>query len=158
MSARRSPVVLSLVAAAVLGGSGLMAHDSIDAGGVWLSWNREQQNTYVAGFIVGYSQGFYLACDSADALFEVGQPHPLGKQPSARCLDQIQKYSNLRFTGAATPDYSAYSAVITEFYTKHPKYRDRPFEFLIEQLSDSKHKSVDELYEMAKRGGLRGPR
>jgi hypothetical protein len=135
--------------------------DQLDRGGEWLSWTPRERATYVDGFITGYLQGSHRACDIADDLFEVGKPHRLGDQhhtgdmPSARCLARIDNYSKATYTEASGPDFSAYTQVITEFYTKHPDYRGIPFVDLMKSLSDRKYKTADQLYDMALKGELR---
>jgi hypothetical protein len=134
--------------------------DQVDRGGEWLSWTPEQRATYADGFITGYLQGFDLACEATDELFEVGQPHSLGDEhhpseiPSARCLARMEEYSRASYTETTGPDFSAYTDVITEFYTEHPEYQDVPFVELMKQLSDRNHKTADQLYQMALKGKL----
>jgi hypothetical protein len=133
----------------------------IARGGEWLSWSPGQRATYVDGFITGYLQGSLSACEVADQLFEVGMPHRLGDDqhpsevPSARCLARMEKYSKAKYTEATGQDFSAYTDVITEFYTKHPEYRGIPFMNLMKWLSDRNYKTTDQLYQMALKGELR---
>jgi hypothetical protein len=123
--------------------------DQLERGGEWLSWTPAERNTFVVGFIDGYMKGTIDACHAADELFEVGQPHRLGDEhhptevPSGRCLAHVDRnYSKIRFANSAT-DASAYTAVITDFYTKHPEYSGIPFIKLMLLLSDKNHKTTE---------------
>jgi hypothetical protein len=133
----------------------------LEMGQQWLSWTSAQRNSYVYGFIDGYMKGTVDACLAADELFEVGQPHRLGDEhhptevPSGRCLARVDReYSKGKLTESGM-DTSAYTSVITEFYTKHPEYRRVPFSSLLLLLSDKKHKTAEELYAMALKGEIR---
>ena len=44
--------------------------------------------------------------------------------------------------------------MITEFYTKHSEYRNIPFPYLMDHLSDGKYRTADQLAQMAKKGDL----
>jgi hypothetical protein len=108
-------------------------------------------------------KGTIDACNAADELFEVGQPHRLGDEhhpteiPSGRCLEHMDReFSKVRFVKSGT-DGGAYTSVVTDFYTKYPEYKGIPFTTLLLLLSDKKHKTVEELYEMARKGELRPP-
>jgi hypothetical protein len=135
--------------------------DEIERGGEWLSWSQGQRVTYVDGFITGYQRGFLSACKAADELFEIGKAHRLGDKnhpsevPSARCLTRMERYSKARYTEASGRDWSVYTDVITEFYTKHPEYRGIPFMNLVTLLSDRSYKTSDQLYQMALKGEIR---
>ena len=140
-----------------------VSDDQIERGGEWLSWNLAQKNAYTYGFLDGYMKGTLDACNAADELFEAGQYHRLGDEhhptevPSGRCLAQIDReYSKVRFTDSGV-DASAYSAVISEFYTRHPEYKGIPFPSLMLLLTDKKHKTADQIYEMAVKGEIRPP-
>lgn len=130
-------------------------------GGEWLTWTPVQRTAYVQGFTDGYMIGFYRACDLADQLFEVGQPHRLGDKdhptevPSGRCLASRGEFSKAKLDEKGQYDVRAYADVITAFYEKHPTCRDFPFPFLLENLS-SEYATADHLYEMAMNGGLKG--
>ena len=71
-------------------------------GGEWLSWTPMQRTAYVQGFADGYMIGFWEACELADQLFEVGQPHRLGDKdhptevPSGRCLAHRGEFSKAK--------------------------------------------------------------
>jgi hypothetical protein len=124
-----------------------------DRGQEWLSWSPAERNVYIDGFVTGYQGGTHRGCEVADELFEVGKPHRLGNQPSARCFARLETYSKYSYKDSA--DFTAYTTVITEFYTKHPEYRGVPFFYLLSFLSDRQFKTADELYQMALKGELR---
>ena len=130
-------------------------------GGEWLAWTPVQRTAYVQGFTDGYMIGFYRACDLADQLFEVGQPHRLGDKdhptevPSGRCLAFRGEFSKAKLDEKGQYDVGAYTDVITAFYERHPTCRDFPFPFLLQNLS-SEYATADHLYEMAMNGGLKG--
>jgi hypothetical protein len=132
----------------------------IARGAEWLSWTPSEKNRYVYGFLDGFLLARMRACNAADELFEVGQPHRLGDEqhptdiPSGRCLASVDTYSRFNYTNS-TVDFSAYAKPITEFYNKHPEYQGVPFPFLMEYLSDQKCSTADELFQMALKGKLR---
>ena len=132
----------------------------IERGGEWLSWSLAERNRYTDGFISGYLAVRLKACNTADALFEVGQPHRLGDEqhptdvPSGRCLAAVDTYSKFKYVNSAI-DFGPYTNAITEFYTKHPEYQDIPFPHLMQALSDTKSSSADQLYQMVQKGELR---
>jgi len=134
--------------------------EQIERGGEWLSWSAHERNRYVDGFISGYLKARLSACNAADNLFEVGQPHRLGDDqhptevPSGRCLAAVDTYSRYKYLNSSI-DFTVYTNVITEFYTKHPEYQGIPFPHLIEVLSDKKCSTADQLYQMALKGELR---
>ena len=125
-----------------------------------MSWTTNERNRYIDGFISGYLKARLAACNAADNLFEVGHPHQLGDDqhptevPSGRCLAAVDTYSRYKFVNSSI-DFTAYTNVITEFYTKHPEYQGIPFPHLIEVLSDKKCSTADQLYQMALKGELR---
>ncbi len=105
----------------------------VDRGGHWLTWTADQRNIFVVGLISGYQMGSLKACNSADELFEIGQPHSPGDKqhptntPSGRCLAVVDKYSRCVLKESnSSLDCSTYSDTITEFYTKHPEYQSCP--------------------------------
>ena len=128
-----------------------------DGGRQWLSWSASERNGYVEGFISGYLRARLVACNAADDLFEVGQSHRLGDEqhpsevPSGRCLASVDTYTKYKYINSSI-DFSAYTSVITEFYTKHPEYQGFPTPNLMESLGDKKYRTADQLYEMARKG------
>ena len=133
----------------------------LDRRGEWLSWSEAQRTTYVDGFITGYHGASHSACEAADELFEIGQPHSLGDQhhpseyPSARCLARMDTYTKAKYSEATGPDLSAYTGVITEFYSKHPDTSQIPFVNIMMVLGDHSYRSADQLYQMVLKGELR---
>jgi hypothetical protein len=136
--------------------------EQLEKGGQWLSWTQNERNIYVYGLISGYLTGSLEACNTADQLFEVGQPHALGdkehasEMPSARCLAKRGDYSKCKYINSVV-DCSAYTTVITEFYTKHPEHEGILFIHLMRLLSDRNYKSADQLHQMVLRGEIRPP-
>jgi hypothetical protein len=131
--------------------------DRLDRGGEWLSWSPGKRATYVDGFITGYQVASHNACEVAEQLFgkpgkmyRLGDEHHSSEMPSARCLARTGTYSKVKFTDSGDLDFSAYTDVITEFYTKHPEYQGIPFASLLDSLG--KDKTADELYQMALKG------
>ena len=130
-----------------------------ERGGEWLSWTPSERGRFVHGYLDGYLMARLRACEVADNLFEVNQPHQLGNgqhstdMPSARCLASVDEYSRYKYTGSEL-DVSTYEKPITEFYTKHPEYTGVPFPFLMEFLSDKKCSTAEELYQKAATGEL----
>ena len=66
----------------------------------------------------------------------------------------MEEYSKAKYTETSGPDFSAYTDVITEFYTKHPEYKGIPFVDLMKSLGDHNYKTADQLYQMALNGEL----
>lgn len=134
-------------------------HAQMERGGEWLSWSEPERDSYVDGFISGYSQARLKACNAADTLFEIGQTHRLGDEqhptevPSGRCLAAVDAYTRFKYLNSAV-DFSPYTNTITEFYKKHPEYSEIPFPFIMEFLSDGKYRTADQLYELARKGEL----
>jgi hypothetical protein len=132
----------------------------LDRRGEWLSWSPGQRATYVDGFITGYFQGSHNACEASDNLFEIDKPHSLGDEqhpsdmPSARCLARMDDYSKAIYSESSGPDFTAYTDVITELYTKHPDSEDIPFVDLMMALNDHDYKTADQLYQMVLKGKL----
>jgi len=157
---RKYTVGIGILIIFVISLAAQVGQEQIDRGGQWMSWSPAQRDTYVNGFITGYLQGSLSACQVADQLFEVGEPHRLGDEhhpsevPSARCLARMEKYSKGRYTEASGLDSSAYTDVITDFYSKHHEYWGVPFVNLLKLLSDRNYKTADQLYEMAQKGEL----
>lgn len=117
----------------------------------WLSWTPTERERFVWGFIDGDGHGRSRACLAADKLFETNQPHTFGydKVPStftsSRCLASLEEYPNV-INLSSGPDFTSYTSVITEFYTKHTDRRDIHFTQLMEMMSGAKVPSADELY------------
>jgi hypothetical protein len=153
-------ITVTLVTLSFVDSVAQLRPEPIERGGEWLSWTAGERSRYVYGFVSGYLQGRIKACNAADDLFEVGQPHRLGDEqhpteiPSGRCLARVEFLSRCTFTNSS-PDCSPYTSAITEFYTKHAEYLGIPFPFLIEFLSDGKCATAEQLYQKASKGEIR---
>ncbi len=118
----------------------------------WLAWTPQERENFVYGYIQGYGHGVNEACLAADDLFEKDKPHQLGHDdvsstfPSARCRASVAQYPNVKIDLSKGPDFSAYTTVITEFYTKHPDYRDTPYTLLMDSLAGRKGLTADDIY------------
>jgi hypothetical protein len=149
-------IVLTIIAVAAQ-----VRPEQVNRGAEWLAWSPGERSTYVYGFISGYQEGTREACDTAERLFgdlktyNLGDEHHPSDMPSARCLALVEEYSNFKYTEALGLDFTSYTNVITEFYTKHPEYQGIPFGNLLELLSDRNPKTADQLYQMALKGELR---
>src|SRR5437016_3786616 len=88
----------------------------------WLSWKVEERRTYLDGFISGYYNGFHEACELTDDLFQTKKAYPLGQGPSAKCMNQMRSYSRFK-SKDLNQTLDSYSAILTDFYTKHPEHR-----------------------------------
>src|SRR6266567_182821 len=129
----------------------------------WFSWTSTERENFVFGYTQGFADGAYLACRSADNLFEKDKPHDIGNDkvpstyPSARCSASIDGYSNIKVIGSGEPDFSSYTDAITSFYRKYPEYRDVHYINLIAHLAGTQQKTADDLYSLAKEGKLLHP-
>ena len=126
----------------------------LGGGKEWLAWTPAERNVYVRGFIEGYWRGSQSACRLADDLFEVNKPHRVGQGPSGRCEARLEEYTKIETTDSG-PDLSAYTTVLTEFYTKHPEYQNIPTVYILSFLSNRNYKTADQLYQMAVKGEMR---
>jgi hypothetical protein len=124
--------------------------EELNAGKEWLAWTLDQRNVYVYGFIEGYWKGSQTACKLADDLFEVGKHHRVGEGPRARCENALEQYTKIKTTDSGV-DFSAYTTIVTEFYTKHPEYQNVSMGYLLFSLSDRNDQSADHLYQVVKR-------
>src|SRR6266403_101704 len=117
------PVIGVCVVLLLLTGAAAGNPPAPDEGKDWLTWTPAERSVYVRGFIEGYWRGSDSACRLADELFEVGKPHRLGQTPRGRCEARLEEYTKIKTTDSGL-DFSAYTTVITEFYTKHPVYQN----------------------------------
>jgi len=164
VSPTKGTVLVFGIVALFLTVEGEIAQNQVARGGEWISWTAAQRSSYVYGYLNGYMKGTVDACNAADDLFEVGQPHRLGDEqhptdiPSGRCLAHMDReFSKAKFVSSGL-DAGAYTSVITDFYTKNPEFQGIPFDTLLLLLSDKKHKAVEELHDMALKGQIRPPR
>ena len=134
-------------------GTASITREKLKPGSEWLTWSPAEREVYVHGFMEGYWHGSQLACNLADDLFEVGKPFRLGQNPRARCQNHLEEFSKSNLSDSGT-DFSAYTTVLTEFYTKHPEYQNIPEPYLFTFLSDRNNKTADQLYQMALAGKI----
>ncbi len=66
----------------------------------------------------------------------------------------MEEYTKIETTDSG-PDLSAYTTVLTEFYTKHPAYQNIPTVYILSFLSNRNYKTADQLYQMAVKGEMR---
>ena len=158
LGTRVGTLILTVI---VVFAGGQVRPEQLDKGGEWLAWSSAERATFVQGFIAGYRRGSHGACDVAQELFgSPGKMYRLGDEkhpsemPSARCLAQMGEYSRSKYTEASGLDVAAYTNVITEFYIKHPEYRDVAFVNLLGLLSDREYKTADQIYQMAREGKI----
>ncbi len=113
----------------------------------WLSWAPQVRSVFMDAYLDGYVSGKVDACSRANDLFELDKPVRDPKDiVSARCLRHAKAYSK-------ASDY--YVKVITDFYTKYPKYRNIPYLNLMLLLTDDRYKTADEIYQAAVEGKIR---
>lgn len=118
----------------------------------WLSWTSREREGFVYGYIHGYAHGMSTACLTADGLLERDKSHTMGHDdvsstyPSARCRRSVAQFPLIKSSSTTGPDFTPYTSAITEFYTKHPEYRDTSFVRLMEFFAGSKPLTADDLY------------
>jgi hypothetical protein len=134
--------------------------EQVSPGAQWLAWSAKERGTYVNGFIEGYQTGTMELCKSADQFFKAGDPSTSSRpaasevSASAACYAGRGDYSK-QYASSAWMDFSVYVNIISEFYTKHPEYRDTPFSRLMLSLRDGASNNEGQLYQKATRGELR---
>jgi len=134
-------------------GAAPATRDKADPGAEWLAWSPSERAIYVRGFFEGYGNGGQAACKLADDLFEVGKLHHLGEAPRTRCEDHLEKYTKITISDSGL-DFSAYTEVITDFYTKHPEYWNITYGYIMSLLNDRNYKTADQLYRLAVEGRI----
>jgi hypothetical protein len=118
----------------------------------WLSWTPAERENFILGYIAGHSAGVEQACLEADRLFEQDKPHSFGHDdvpstfPSSRCRASVVEYSRVKVDLSKGSDFSPYTAAITEFYAKHPEYRDAPLTLLMESLASANTITANDIY------------
>jgi len=147
-------LLTGLCAVFLLGtGAAPTTRDKVDPGTEWLAWSAAEREVFVRGFIEGYWNGSGAACKLADDLSEVGEQHRVGEGPRARCENRLKQYTKIKTLDSGF-DFGAYTSVITDFYSKHPEYKNIPESYLLSLLSDQDYKSADQLYQMALKGAI----
>jgi hypothetical protein len=114
----------------------------------WLEWQSSGREDFVMAYIGGYSKGVRDACVLHDLDPYVKPGHP------GDCSAKAPRYS-LKSDSAGNVDLSAYTNVLTKFYTEHPEYQSISYVLLMPYLTDEQHKTADDLYNMAKTGKIR---
>jgi hypothetical protein len=131
------------------------------SGEQWLVWSDHERIQFVAAYIDGYETGIHNACESAGQLLDLKANHPYEHAndeivlPSGVCRESADHYSRFKPNSTGDPDVSAYTDVVTQFYAAHEEYRDIPYEYLMQYLTDKQKKNADELFKMAKYGEMR---
>src|SRR5262249_32297966 len=100
----------------------------------WLGWSTAARETYVSGFMMGYTIGHSDGCKQGTR----GRPKPptqgIENDPARKCDEQELNFSK-------RSDY--FAKEITDFYSRYPQDRDiYPYEVL-EQLG--KGLSIEEI-------------
>jgi hypothetical protein len=109
----------------------------IRSGKDWLAWTPDERYVFVEAFKAGYVSGSTNACNTAEELFRPREHvTDFSHRPSARCLQSTKSYSR---------PVEEYVKLITDFYTKCPKYQSAPDVYLMLLLTDNRRKSADEL-------------
>ena len=137
------------------------AGESRHNGKQWLAWDSRDRDDFVDAYIDGYEFGVHDACEATDRQLDLkpGRTYEHDKDeivlPSGICRKGSPHYSKFKLIPNNDVDMSAYTGVLTGFYTKHPEYQDIPFEYLMLYLTDDQNKTADDLYKMAKYGEMR---
>jgi hypothetical protein len=163
-----SLVLTAIVCVAPLGcKSSLVEHKSQRAatsrhnGVQWLAWSDHERIQFVAAYIDGYETGAHDACASAGDLLDLKANHNYEHAPdeivlpSGVCRKAADHYSRFEPNSTGDPDVSAYTSVLSHFYTEHSEYQDIPYEYLMKYLTDEQKKTADDLFKMAKYGEMR---
>jgi hypothetical protein len=112
----------------------------------WLARQNSNREDYVMAFISGYSYGVEDACFVFDDL----EP-TVSLKHAVHCRAKAPRYS-YKQDKIGNPALSAYTDVLTKFYTEHSEYQSIPYVRLMPYLTDERHKTADDLYNMAKAG------
>jgi hypothetical protein len=112
----------------------------------WLAWQNANREAYITAYINGYFYGVKDACYVFDDL----EP-TVSLRHAVHCRATAPRYS-YKSDVAGYPDLSKYTNVLTKFYTEHPEYQSIPYVLLMPYLADQRHKTADDLYDLAKAG------
>ena len=118
----------------------------------WLSWTIREREIYIRGLVDGYGGGVSSACRVTDGLLENGQPRMDGhdktacSSPSQRCFAAVSQYQRVKVSLSTGLDVSAYTSVITKFYTRHPESRNVLVTTLMMYLRSPDVVTADDLY------------
>jgi len=118
----------------------------------WLSWTVQEREIYIRGLIDGYDGGVSSACRATDGILEGdlqqvnGHDKTAGSSSSQRCFAAVAQYSRVKVNLSTGLDLSAYTSVITEFYTRHPESRNVLVTTLMMYLRSPNVVTSDDLY------------
>lgn len=91
----------------------------------WLKWSHEARETYVLGYMLGYSKGHADVCQQGTEDLPIPSQDGIENEPLHRCSEKEIDFSK-------GSDY--FVKAISDFYTQYPDDRDiYPYEVL-EQL------------------------
>jgi hypothetical protein len=157
----RALIVAGLFACCAFGCKFSNDTDHSYPGAQWLSWGADVRSEIVFGYIQGHGDGMYQACTAVgklgddDERFYILNGIRREKISYERCHAGVSEYSNFKEDAGAEPDFHTYANTITEFYSRHAEYRNIPFFYLMQFLTDKEHKTAEELYSMARAGEMR---
>ena len=151
-----------IVLAAALMLSGLMGCrktarviDGHAGGAEWKDLTETERSTYVEGYLGGYGMGTFAACDITDRLFDAKGPPFLAdgaiNTASNQCIRALNRYDRAGLHGKERPDYTMYTDVMTELYTKYPKYDAVPIAWMLSLMYDKGYTSTDQLFQKLER-------
>jgi hypothetical protein len=103
----------------------------------WLSWSADQRQSFISGFLTGYTVGFRTGCTEYSFADPPKDGLDLNKSPLQKCMIQELDYSKMP---------KDYAIRITAFYERYPADADVPTTWLVLALSDSEHKSFEEIH------------
>lgn len=107
-------------------------------GKLWLDLPPERRLGFVEGYTFAYHKAHHQACLFAYDL-NPGPPLKLGdKSLLQQCNDTDLQFSK---------SLEYYESQITSFYEKYPTDIDVPLAWLFQALSDSEHKSLEEIHQ-----------
>jgi hypothetical protein len=131
MSWKPCKLPLGTVALIVLSGlvpTAALAQRTCCEGYTWLKWGQNRREAYVRGFIRGYYDGFFHACEE-EASFAPRQTEPgFENFPLTKCLDRRWNFSK----GIDL------SKDVTAFYKRYPENRNLYFVEILEELGQGK--------------------
>jgi hypothetical protein len=158
-------LIVGLTTVFFVGCKSLSAHtekaDFQHPGALWLSWSLQERNNFANVYIQGYETGMYQACKAVndlslqDDLNSKGPDYKPHQFHYERCRAGVGEYTKYKMSPSTEPDFSPYTDIITAFYTQHPEYRNIPFVYLMQFLTDKENKTTEELFSMAKAGKMR---
>jgi hypothetical protein len=162
---RKSILIVGLTAIFFVGCKSLSTRmeqaDFQHPGVLWLSWSLPERNNFANVYIQGYETGMYQACKAVndlslqDDLNNKGPDYKPHQFRYDRCRAGVGEYTKYKMSPSSGPDFSPYTEIITAFYTQNPEYRNVPFVYLMQFLTDKQNKTAEQLLAMAKAGQMR---